>query len=114
MNKYLTKRNELEKILEKEFDESGYSVFEKMNIAVEVENVLEWDDFKNFNITDEQQENIIDIIYDFYLSCEDNTGLFKLTKAILFTMLDYGTYFDFIGAYETNYSKVYDKFCWKL
>ena len=114
MNKYLSKRNELEKILEEEFKEPSYEVFSKMIIAGELSYMLEWDEFENFELTDKQEEELINIIYDLYIDWEDDIGFFKPTKAVLFTMRKYGTYLNFIDEYKTNYSKVIDNFAWEL
>ena len=115
MNKYLQKCNELTKQLSEEFKESGYSVISKLQIAEEINNFLEnWEEFKELNLTDDQQENLINIVYDFYMNLENDEGIFIPTKAVMFTMLEYGDYFTFVGEYETNYSKVYDKLIWRL
>ena len=65
-------------------------------------------------LKDDQQENLINIVYDFYMSLENDEGVFIPTRAVMFTMLEYGDYFTFVGEYETNYSKEYDKLIWRL
>ena len=87
MNKYLTKRNELAKELEKEFNKRDYEIFTEMEIANELDNLIDNDCLEfNFDLTDEQQEEVIEIIYDFYMECESDVSVYSVVKAVLKTM----------------------------
>ena len=68
MNKYLTKRTELAKQLEKEFNKRDYEIFTELEIANELDGLLNNDylDF-DFNLTDEQQEEVIEVMLVFTL-----------------------------------------------
>lgn len=115
MNKYLKKCNELTKDLALEFKESGYAVVSKLQIAIEVENFLEnYDEFKGLKLTQEQEEKLIDIICEFYLNLEIEEGVFKPTKAIMFTILEYKSILDFFKEVETNYDIVCSQIIWRM
>lgn len=115
MNKYLAKRTELANELEKEFNKRDYEIFTEMEIANELDGLLNNDylDF-DFNLTDEQQEGLIEIIYDFYMGCDSDESIYNTTKAVLKTITEFGSYLKFKGEYETNYSNTYDKIVWNL
>lgn len=113
MNKYLTKRKELAMELEKEFNKRDYEIFTEMEIANELDGLLENEEY-NFELTDEQQETLIEIIYDLYMDCENDLTIYAMTKAILKTIIDCGSYLEFNGKYETDYSHTYDKIIWNL
>nr|DAT76270.1 MAG TPA: hypothetical protein [Caudoviricetes sp.] len=115
MNKYLAKRNELAKELEKEFNKRDYEIFTEMEIANELDGLLDNDYLEfNFNLTTEQQEELIEIIYDFYMECESNVSVYSAVKAVLQTITEFDSYLEFKGKYETDYSNTYDKIVWNL
>ena len=115
MNKYLAKRIELGKELEKEFNKRDYEIFTEMEIANELDGLLDNDylDF-DFNLTDEQQEEVIEIIYDFYMEQESDVSIYSATKAVLETITEFDSYLEFKSKYETDYSNTYDKIVWNL
>ena len=115
MNKYLAKRIELGKELEKEFNKRDYEIFTEMEIANELDNLIDNDylDF-DFNLTDEQQEELIEIIYDFYMECENAVSIYLAVKAVLKTITEFGSYLEFKGKYETDYLHTYNKIVWNL
>lgn len=114
MNKYLTKRTELAKQLEKEFNKRDYEIFTEMEIANELDGLLDNDLDFDFNLTDEQQEELIEIIYDVYMECESDVSVYSIVKAVLKTITEFGSYLEFKGKYETDYSNTYDKIVWNL
>lgn len=114
MNKYLTKRKELEEKLAKEFNMPTYEIMRKLEFANELDFILESEEFEKYNLTDEQQEEIIQIAYDFDMSLEESESAYKVVKAITQTLLEYENYNDFFCGYETNYSKTFDKLLWNL
>lgn len=114
MNKYLKTYKEIENLASNKLNEPSYCAITKCLIANECESILDWDEYNNIQLTEEQQEKLIDIIYDFAIDLEEDNGTFKPTYAVTKTLAEYGNYFDFIGEYETNFSKIYDKFIWKL
>lgn len=114
MNKYLTKRKELEEKLAKEFNMPTYEIMRKLELANELDFILENEEFEKYNLTDDQQEEIIQIAYDFDMSLEESESVYKIVKAITQTLLCYENYNDFFSNYETNHSKTLDKFLWNL
>ena len=114
MNKYLTKRTELAKQLEKEFNKRDYEIFTEMEIANELDGLLDNDLDFDFNSTNEQQEELIEIIYDVHMECESDVSVYSIVKAVLKTITEFGSYLEFKGKYETDYSNTYDKIVWNL
>lgn len=114
MNKYLKTYIKLEEIAEQELGEIKYEGFAKCVIANELDNILGWEEYLKIQITDEQQEELINIVYDFLMNTEEEHSVFTTTNAVVKVLAEYENYFDFVGDYETNFSKVYDKFIWKL
>lgn len=115
MNKYLAKRIELAKELEKEFNKRDYEIFTEMEIANELDNLIDNDCLGfDFDLTDEQQEDLIEIIYDFYMECESDVSVYSVVRAVLQTITEFGSYLEFKGKYETNYSNTKDKIIWNL
>lgn len=115
MNKYLAKRNEIANELEKEFNKRDYEIFTEMEIANELDGLLDNDCLGfNFDLTDEQQEELIEIIYDFYMDCDSDKSIYSSTSAVLNTIKEFGSYLEFKGKYETDYSNTYDKIVWNL
>lgn len=116
MNKYLTAFNETTKKLAKELNESEWAVLSKLQISAEMESILGWEEFENVELTDKEQEELIEIIYEIYMDSENDLGVFAPTKAVMETLLkDYkGNYKVFKDDYTLNNSKVYDKIVWKL
>lgn len=113
MNKYLAKRIELAKELEKELNKRDYEIFTEMEIANELDNLFENEEY-NIELTDEQQEELIEIIYDFYMECESDVSVYSVVKAVLQTITEFDSYLEFKGKYETDYSNTYDKIVWNL
>ena len=116
MNKYLKKLRNLEKELAKEFNENGYDVLAKMQIASEIDCILEnFDEFANVKLTNKQQEKIINIADKVYLDLEDDKGFYDIARAVMFTMInDYGTYESFVKNWEEKEHEVWDKIVWRL
>lgn len=115
MNKYLNRYNESIKTLEQEFKENGYDVLAKMHIAAEIDSILDnYDEFEKIKLTDKQQEKIIDITATIYMNLEDDEGFYNLTKAVMFTLLEYKTYKSFIKNWKNNEYEVWDKITWRL
>lgn len=116
MNKYLKKLRSLEKELAKEFNENSYDVLVKMQIANEIDCILEnFDEFTNVELTDKQQERIINIANMVYMNLEDDEGFYDIARAVMFTMInDYGTYESFVENWESKESEVWDKIVWRL
>ena len=114
MNKYFKTYLKLEGIAKQELGEIKYEGMTKCLIANELDNILSWEEYNNIQLTDEQQEELINIIYDFYMNTEEDYSIYTTTYAVVKVLAEYENYFDFVGDYETNFSKVYDKFIWKL
>lgn len=114
MNKYLTKRKEIEEKLAEEFNMPAYEIMRKLELANELNFILENEEYEKYNLTDEQQEGIIQVAYDFDMSLEESESAYKVVKAITQTLLEYESFQCFIGDYETNYSKTFDKILWNL
>lgn len=114
MNKYLTAFYKTTKDLAKELCDSEWAVLSKLQISAEMESILDWADFENIMITDKHQEELVNIIYDIYMDSENDLGVFVPTKAVMETLLDYGSYEKFIKNYEENNAKVCDEIAWKL
>ena len=114
MNKYLTAFYKTTKDLAKELCDREWAVLSKLEISAEMESILDWNEFENIKLTDKEQEDLIEIIYDIYIDSENDLGVFVPTKAVMETLLDYGSYENFIKNYEENNAKVCDKIAWKL
>ena len=116
MNKYLTAFNKTTKDLAKELNDSEWAVLSKLQISAEMESILDWDEFQNVKLTDKEQEDLIEIIYDIYMNSENDLGVFVPTKAVMETLLnDYqGKFNRFNDSYQKNYSKLNDQICWRL
>lgn len=113
MNKYLAKRIELAKELEEEFNKKDYEIFTELEIANELEGFIGNEEF-DIALTDEEQENVIEIIYDIYIDSDSDVSTYTALKAVLKTIEEFGSYLEFKGKYETEYSKTYDKIIYKL
>lgn len=109
MNKYLAKRTELAQQLKKEFNKSDYEIFTEMEIANELQNFLDNYEEYDMQLTDEQQETLIAIIYDFYIDAYSNVSIYSMTEAVLKTIKEFGSYHKFDIAYSTDYANTYDK-----
>ena len=114
MNKYLKAYYDVSKKLAKEFGEPEYPILTKLQISAEIENILDWDEFENIVITDKHQERLVNIIYDIYVNSENDLGVFAPTRAVMETILDYGSYEKFINNFEKHNAKVYDEIIWKI
>lgn len=114
MNKYLKTYIQLEDFTQNTLGEIRYEGITKCLIANELDNILDWEEYNNIQPTDEQQEELINIIYDFCMNTEEDYSIYTTTYAVVKVLAEYENYFDFVGDYETNFSKVYNKFVWKL
>ena len=114
MNKYLAKRKELEEKLAKEFNVPTYEIMRKLELASELDFILENEEYEKYNLTDEQQEEIIQIAYDFDMNLDESESAYKIVKAVTRTLLEYESCCDFIGKYETDYSTTFDSMVWNL
>lgn len=120
LNKYLKSYNKIIKMLKQDYNvEYGFEVFYKIRIALEVDNLLEELPFGNdmqLELTTEQEEKLIDIIYDIYMSTDDTLTEFECSKAVFKTIEnDFGNNFvEFDANYETKYQETFDKIIYKF
>ena len=109
MNKYLKKYNEIsEKV-------GGYMELAKCLIADEFDYYLGglYEDERYKELTDKQEEYLINIIYDYYIDTED-MNYFRATKGVVDTVLDYNSFEDFKKDYEDEekYVKIMEDISW--
>lgn len=120
INKYMKSYNKIIKILKQDYNvEYGFEIFYKIRIALEVDNILEELPFGNdmqLELTTEQEEKLIDIIYDIYMSSDDSLTEFECSKAVFKTIEnDFGNNFiEFDANYETKYKETFDKIIYKF
>jgi len=114
MNKYLKAYHNVSEKLAKEFEEQEYSVLPKLQISAEIENILDWNEFETIVITDKHQERLVNIIYNIYMDSDRDLGVFAPTRAVMETILDYGSYEKFINNFEKHNAKTYDEIIWKI
>ena len=118
MNKYLTAYNEIVELLDKKARESkwyngvsGLTLLIKSQIADELNDYYgqggEWE------LTDKDQEELVDIIYDFWLETETNDYTIA-THAVCDAMESYDNFENFLKMYEEDYAEVHDNFVWCL
>ena len=109
MNKYLKKYNEItEKV-------GGYMELAKCLIADEFDCYFGgyYDDDRYKELTKEQEEYLINIIYDYYIDTED-MNYFRATKGVVDTFLNYNSFEEFKKDYEDEekYVKIMDDISW--
>lgn len=115
LNKYLKSYNKIIKMLKQDYNvEYGFEIFYKIRIALEVDNLLEELPFGNdmqLELTIEQEEKLIDIIYDIYMSTDDTLTELECSKAVFKTIQhDFAKNFIlFESSYDTEYTKTFDK-----
>lgn len=118
MNKYLTAYNEIIDMLDKKiensdekFGGSASTLLIKSQIAEELNDYYgqggEWE------LTDKDQEELVDIIYDFWLEIETNDYTIA-THAVCDAMGSYDNFENFLNMYEEDYAEVHDNFVWCL
>lgn len=110
MNKYLTRFNKLLDELNKETDYNGYEVLPKMEIADYFQ-----DNFYSINndmeLTDEQEELVIDIIYDYYIDLPyDKMSEYSATNCVSYAISEYNSFEEFYKDYTDNYEEIIEKF----
>lgn len=120
LNKYLKSYNKIIKMLKQDYNvEYGFEIFYKIRIALEVDNILEELPFGNdmqLKLTTEQEEKLIDIIYDIYMSSDDSLTEMECSKAV-FKTIQHDFAKDFISfelSYDTEYTKTFDKIIYKF
>lgn len=121
MNRYLEKFNKIIDELDKETNQdktlgnTGYGLFTRVLIADELATSMQriYED-KGWELTDEQQELLIEIIHNFYLDTNVECSVYRVTTAVCNTMQDYESFSEFVEEYNTNYPKVKDRFIWCL
>lgn len=120
LNKYLKSYNKIIKMLKQDYNvEYGFEVFYKIRIALEVDTILEeipFGSIEEIELTTEQEEKLIDIIYDIYMSTDDTLTEFECSKAVFKTIEnDFGNNFvEFDANYETKYQETFDKIIYKF
>ena len=118
MNKYLDDYYRVNGELAKKYKTNAiWDNIPKLVIASELENILEdWGDFESVKLNDNEQERLINLIYNFIVNLEEDIGEFTATKAVAYTLLeDYnGNFADFTNDCEHDYTKVHDLFVWRL
>lgn len=117
MNKYLDDYYRVSKELNEKYKTNAiWDNIPKLVIASELENILDWEEFENIKLNDNEQERLINIIYHFVYYLEEDISEFTATKVVAYTLLkDYnGNFADFINDCENNYFKVRDLFLLEL
>lgn len=104
MNKYLKNFTNLITELDKKSNKKGHTEFYKMCIAQEFDSCY----VEKNKLTTEQEEWLIDEIYDFYIS-NDYNSINSIVNAFINTILKFGDINIFQSEYDLNYSKTYDK-----
>lgn len=111
MNKYLKEYNKIIDILKedfKDYKESGYCNLTKCLIADEMSNILSANN-KEDNFTDDQQEHLIEIIYDYWIGFEEDIGIYTVARNVINALEHYNyDYSVFIEVYNTDEPKIYD------
>lgn len=117
MNKYLDDYYRVSGELAKKYETNAVGDnIPKLVIASKLKNILDWSDFENIKLNDNEQERLINIIYYYIVSLEDDIGEFVATRAVMYVLLkNYnGNFADFINDCENNYFKVRDLFLLEL
>lgn len=109
MNKYLKKFNEISENV------GGYTELTRCLIADEFDCYYGgyYEDENYGELTAEQEEYLINIIYDYYIDTED-INLFRATKGVVDTLLGYSSFEEFKKDYEDEekYSQIMDNISW--
>ena len=108
MNKYLKRYNELIKELEKEND-NGCSFLTRMLIAEEFDCYI-GGYYENLELTEEQEEYLINVIYDYYIDTDD-MNIFYATRSVVDVFVEYENFETFKKEYEDEekYLEILDK-----
>lgn len=114
MNKYYDLFNKTLALLNGNEQDKNTEIFDKVCIARDCDYFFNECNYmrKIKNLTQEQQEQIIDIIYEIYAnSTYDTTNLYVVCKTIC-NMInnDYISFENFIDDYENNYEDFYENF----
>ena len=116
MNKYLKEYNEiLDKFIDNEDKCSAYEYLAKCKVADEFDCYFNgyYDDDRYKELTAEQEEYLINVIYDYYIDTDD-MSIFRATKGVIDTFLNYNSFEDFKKDYEKEetYIKIIDDISW--
>lgn len=114
MNKYLQTYNRMREIAQKELNTYEYEAITKCLISNELDYLLGWNDYITLKLNDTEQEKLINIIYDFYSSLEETPTVFKVTKAVLDSVIAFDSFTDFEKEYNTNCIDLESDFSWRL
>ena len=113
MNKYLKRYNELIDELAKEENDTGYSYLTCMLIAEELDCYM-GGYYEDYKLTESQEECLIEIIYDYYIDTDD-TNIFKATRGVVDTLMNYETFEDFYNGFFNSVEercKIMEDFNW--
>lgn len=116
MNKYLKEYNKILDSFKKNKDKcSEYEYLAKCLIADEFDNYFNgyYDDERYKDLTAEQEEYLINAIYDYYIGADD-MSYFGATKGFVDTFLNYNSFEKFKKDYENEekYIKIIDDVSW--
>lgn len=112
MNKYLKKFNEVIEILNKETDSqnqnAGYTLFWKLLIANELDCC-----WSKEELTEQQEEWLIECIYDFYMSV-DYSSIGGITNAYINTINQLNGIETLMKLEKENPAELRDKIIWNI
>ena len=116
MNKYLKEHNKILDSFKDNDDNCGnYEYLAKCMIAEEFDCYFGgyYDDDRYKELTDEQEEYLIQIIYDYYIDTED-MNYFRATKGVVDTFVNYNSFEEFKKDYENEekYVEIMDNINW--
>lgn len=117
MNKYLDDYYRVSRELAKKYKSNAiWDNIPKLLIASELESILDWNEFENIKLNDNEQERLINIIYKFTINLEEDISEFNATRTIMYVLLEKynGKFNDFINDCENKYSKTLNLFVWRL
>lgn len=109
MNKYLDSFKKLITELDNKTNQNGCAEFYKMCIAQE----FDCCDVQDLGLTQENEEWLIEEMYDFYIS-NDFNSINAIVNAFIKTIWQFGNINIFKSEYDLNYSKTYDKIVEKI
>ena len=110
MNKYLKKFNEVIDQFNKELNGSingGYALFNKLIIA------NEFDCCWTEELTDEQEEWLIEEVYDFYIS-NDYNSISSIVNAYIRTIAELDGITNLVALEKDNPAELRDKIIWNI
>ena len=116
MNKYLKKYNEiLDSLIKNDDNCASYVYMAKCYIADEFDSYFSgyYDDDRYKELTKEQEEYLINVIYDYYINTED-MDYFRATKGVVNTLLNYNSFEEFKKDFENEekYAEIMDDISW--